>query len=89
MTTSSLGRIRQQLLDAFERLTGGALIVVEGEVSPAALVNGLCQQLDLPAVEKLDLLACDSIDSRARRLVGLLEFHKLERESGAAQRASN
>ncbi len=78
----SLERIRRQLLEAFERLTGGSLIVVEGEVSPAALVNGLCQQLDLPAVEKLDLLACDSIASRARRLVGLLEFHKLERESG-------
>jgi Lon protease-like protein len=77
----SLGRIKQQLLDAFERLMGGATVVVEGEVAPTALINGLCQQLDLPAVEKLDLLACDSIESRARRLVELLEFHKLERES--------
>jgi Lon protease-like protein len=79
----SLDRIRQQLLDAFERLSGGSL-VVEGDVPPAALVNGLCQQLDLPVVEKLDLLACDSIESRAGRLVELLEFHKLERESGPA-----
>lgn len=79
----SLDRIRQQLLEAFTRLTGGSL-VVEGEIPPAALVNGLCQQLDLPVVEKLDLLACDSIEARARRLVELLEFHKLERESSPA-----
>jgi Lon protease-like protein len=79
----SLDRIRRQLLDAFERLGGGSL-VVEGDVPPAALVNGLCQQLDLPVVEKLDLLACDSIESRARRLVELLEYHALERESGPA-----
>jgi uncharacterized protein len=79
----SLGRIQQQLLAAFERLSGGSLVVLEGDVPPAALVNGLCQQLELPAVEKLDLLACDSIESRARRLVALLEYHKLERESGA------
>jgi Lon protease-like protein len=80
----SLGRIKQQLLDAFERLTGGSLVVLEGDVPPAALVNGLCQQLELPVVEKLDLLACDSIESRARRLVELLQYHKLERESGRA-----
>ena len=49
------------------------------------LVNGLCQGLDLPAVEKLDLLACDSIESRAKRLVELLEFHRLEKTSGAGR----
>jgi Lon protease-like protein len=77
----SLGQIKQRLIEAFERLMGGTLIL-EDEVSPPGLVNGLCQQLDLPVVEKLDLLACDSIESRARRLVELLEYHKLERESG-------
>ena len=79
----SLEKIKGRLLAAFERLMGGAL-VLEGDVPPEALVNGLCQQLDIPAVEKLDLLACDSIEARAQRLVALLEFHKLERESGRA-----
>ncbi len=78
-----LPRLQQQLLDVLARLAGGSL-VVEGDLPPAALVNGLCQQLDLPVVEKLDLLACDSIAARARRLVELLEFHRLERESGPA-----
>jgi hypothetical protein len=48
------------------------------------LVNGLCQGLDLPPVEKLDLLACDSVVARARRLAELLEFHRLERSAGRA-----
>ena len=78
---SSLARIREQLLAACERLAGGP-VVVRGEPSVAALVNTLCQELRLPVVEKLDLLACDSIEARARRLVELLEYHKLERESG-------
>ncbi len=77
----SLGRVKQGLLEAFERLTGSALLE-QGDVPPEALVNGLCQQLDLPAVEKLALLGCDSLESRALRLVELLEFHKLERDFG-------
>ncbi len=77
----SLDQVRRELVTAFERLTGGAVAVRE-EVSVATLVNSLCQELELPPVEKLDLLGCDSIDERARRLVDLLEYHKLERAAG-------
>jgi Lon protease-like protein len=78
----SLGRLGEQVLAALGRMADAPSVVVKGEVSPAALVNGLCQELDLPAVEKLDLLACDSLESRARRLVELLDFHRLEQASG-------
>ena len=54
----------------------------EGAVSHVALVNGLSQGLELPAVEKLSLLGCDTLETRARRLLELLEFHALERASG-------
>jgi Lon protease-like protein len=78
----SLGRLGEQVLAAVGRMADAPSVVVQGEVSTAALVNGLCQELDLPAVEKLDLLACDSLESRARRLVELLDFHRLEKTSG-------
>ena len=78
----TLGRLGEQVLAAVGRMAGAPSVVVQGEVSTAALVNGLCQELDLPAVEKLDLLACDSLESRARRLVELLDFHRLEKAPG-------
>jgi Lon protease-like protein len=78
----TLDRLGEQVLAAVGRMAGAPSVVVQGEVSTAALVNGLCQELDLPAVEKLDLLACDSLESRARRLVELLDFHRLEKASG-------
>ena len=72
----------KQVLAAVGRMADAPSIVVQGQVSFAVLVNRLCQELDLPAVEKLDLLECDSVASRARRLVELLDFHRLERVSG-------
>ncbi len=78
----ALGRLGEQVLAAVGRMADAPSVVVQGEVSPAALVNGLCQELDLPPVEKLDLLACDSLESRARRLVELLDYHRLEKASG-------
>jgi Lon protease-like protein len=79
---ASLESLRARVLDALGRLADGQGVVLEGEVSPALLVNGLCQGLDLPAVEKLSLLACESVEARASRLVDLLEFHRLERSAG-------
>jgi hypothetical protein len=78
----SLGALGQEVLAALGRMADGPSVVVQGDVSPATLVNGLCQELNLPAVEKLDLLACDSIESRARRLVELLDYHRLEKNTG-------
>jgi len=73
----SVSRLRDEVLGALGRLAEGSTVVVEGDVPASALVNALCQGLELPSVEKLDLLACDSIEDRARRLVDLLEFHRL------------
>ena len=47
-------------------------------------MNGLSQGLDLPPVEKLSLLGCDTLVERATRLLELLEFHALERAAGRA-----
>jgi hypothetical protein len=51
---------------------------IDADVPDAALVNGLAQGLDLPPVERLSLLDCDTLEARARRLLELLEFHALE-----------
>jgi Lon protease-like protein len=79
---ASVERLRDEVLQALGRLSDDSTVIVEGQVPAQALVNALCQGLELPSVEKLDLLACDSIEARARRLVELLEFHRLERSSG-------
>ena len=81
---ASIDRLRDEVLRALGRLSEGSAVIVEGDVPASALVNALCQGLELPAVEKLDLLACDSTESRARRLVALLEFHRLEKNSGTS-----
>ncbi len=80
---SSLGALRGRLLDVLSRLSDGPdAACVDADVSLAVLVNGLSQGLDLPAVERLSLLDCDTLESRARRLLELLEFHALEGGSG-------
>jgi Lon protease-like protein len=81
---SSLDVLGREVLEAISRL-GDSSVVVQGDVSASLLVNGLCQELDLPVVEKLDLLSCESIESRARRLLELLEFHRLEKTAGKSQ----
>jgi Lon protease-like protein len=75
----SLEQIQARVIEAVGRLAEGSTVIVQGDVSPRAVVNGLCHALDLPPLEKLALLACDSVELRARRLVDLLEFHRLER----------
>jgi Lon protease-like protein len=79
----SLGPLRDRVLAALGRLTEGSAVVhLKGDVPSAVLVNGLSQGLDLPPVEKLSLLGCDTLVERATRLLDLLEFHALERSSG-------
>jgi uncharacterized protein len=85
---AAVDRLRDDLLRELDRLATGSMVIVEGEVPASALVNAVCQGLDLPAVEKLDLLACDSTESRAKRLLALMEFHLLERTSGAGGAAN-
>jgi len=82
---ASLDPLRDRVLAALGRLTdGSAAVHLKGDVSSAALVNGLSQGLDLSPVEKLSLLGCDTLVERAARLLDLLEFHALERASGRA-----
>jgi len=81
--TASLDGLRDRLLSALSRAAGAAEVpALREDVSHAALVNGLSQGLDLPAVEKLSLLACDTLEARAARLLEILEFHALERTAG-------
>ena len=75
-------RVMAERDDEPYRLADGAALHLKGDVAPTVLVNGLCQGLDLPPVEKLSLLGCDTVDSRARRLLEILEFHALERTAG-------
>jgi Lon protease-like protein len=79
---SSLAELRASVLAALARRTGGAAVQTKGDVPHAVVVNGLCQGLDLAPVEKLSLLGCDTVESRARRLLEILEFHALERAAG-------
>jgi Lon protease-like protein len=80
---TSLDPLRERVLAALGRLTDGpAVVQLKGDVPSAALVNGLSQGLDLPPVEKLSLLGCDTLVERATRLLEILEFHALERAAG-------
>jgi Lon protease-like protein len=79
----SLDPLRERVLAALRRLTdGSASVHLKGDVPSAVLVNGLSQGLDLPPVEKLSLLGCDTLVERATRLLEILEFHALERAAG-------
>jgi uncharacterized protein len=76
---SSLDGLRGRLLAVLARLSDSPDVArLDADVPHAALVNGLSQGLDLPAVERLSLLDCDTLEARARRLLELLEFHALE-----------
>jgi Lon protease-like protein len=78
----TLAALGERVLAAVGRIADPPALLVRQEIPAATLVNGLCQELDLPAVEKLDLLGCDSLEARAARLVELLEFHRLEKTAG-------
>jgi hypothetical protein len=83
---SSLGGLRGRLIAVLTRLSDSPDVKrLDAEVPHASLVNGLSQGLDLPAVERLSLLDCDTLEARARRLLELLEFHALEGGSGATR----
>ena len=80
---SSLDALRERLLAVLSRLAEGPEVArIDADVPHAALVNGLSQGLDLPAVERLSLLECDTLEARARSLLELLEFHALEGGAG-------
>jgi uncharacterized protein len=80
---ASLDPLRDRVLAALDRLAdSSAAVHIRDDVPIAVLVNGLSQGLDLPPVEKLSLLGCDTLVERATRLLEILEFHTLERAAG-------
>jgi len=83
---ASLDGLRGRLLAALSRVSDSSVVArLDAGVPHAMLVNGLSQGLDLPAVERLSLLDCDTLEARARRLVEILAFHALEGGSGGAR----
>jgi uncharacterized protein len=79
----SLAATRDELVSTLGRLIGESpFVVVDSDAPSELVVNGLAQGLDLPPVERQALLECETLDARARRLLSLLEFHRLERTAG-------
>jgi uncharacterized protein len=79
----SLAATRDELVSTLGRLIGESpFVVVDSDAPSELVVNGLAQGLDLPPVERQALLECETLDTRARRLLSLLEFHRLERTAG-------
>ena len=64
--------------------------LVESGVDDETFVNFLAQNLDLDPLEKQALLEADSLATRARRLVDVLEFRleELALDPGGQQRPS-
>jgi Lon protease-like protein len=81
----SLAATRDELVSTLGRLIADSpFVVVDSDAPSELVVNGLAQGLDLPPVERQALLECDTLDARARRLLSLLEFHRLERTAGGS-----
>lgn len=82
---TSLDATRGELVAALGRLVGESpFVVVDSDAPVELVVNGLAQGLDLPPIERQSLLECDTLEARARRLLELLEFHRLERTAGGS-----
>jgi uncharacterized protein len=74
---------RRDVVAAIGRAPDGpAVLVLQGETAPDLFVNALGQWLDLTPVERQSLLECDTILARCRRLIEILEFHRLEQAWG-------
>jgi Lon protease-like protein len=81
----SLASTRDALVSALGRMIGDSRYQIVDSDAPAEMVvNGLAQGLELPPVERQSLLECDTLDRRARQLLSLLEFHRLERTLGGS-----
>jgi Lon protease-like protein len=81
----SLDATRGELVAALGRLVGESpFVAVDSDAPVELVVNGLAQGLDLPPVERQSLLECDTLEARARKLLDLLEFHRLERTTGGS-----
>jgi len=85
--TPSPAATQNDLVGALRALIGGSpALDIDSDAPTEVVVNGLAQTLGLPPVERQSLLECDTLDARARRLLELLEFHRLERTAGGSGR---
>jgi Lon protease-like protein len=81
--TSSLEEMRKRVLAAIGQASDGPMVLVlQPELPHDLFVNALAQSLDLTPVERQSLLDCDSILSRYRRLLEILDFRLLEHTYG-------
>jgi Lon protease-like protein len=75
----ALDSLRRQVTEAVGRGSDGPAVLVMQDGLPHDLfVNALAQSLPLTPVERQSLLECDSVASRYRRLLEILEFRILE-----------
>lgn len=77
---------RSDLIAAIERASEQEVVVLHGQLPPDLFVNALAQSLDLTPVERQTLLDCDDVIGRCRRLIEILEYKRLERQSGSGKR---
>lgn len=81
----ALAAAKPRLLAAIGRASDGpAVLVLQNELPAPALVNALCQSLDLEPIERQSLLDCASVEERCLRLVEILEWKAVERTHGGS-----
>lgn len=73
---------RADLVAAVEKET----LVLHEDLPADLFVNALCQSLELEPVERQRLLDCDDLVTRCHRLVEMIDYKRLERQSGTAKR---
>ena len=83
---SDLEAGRADLIAAIEKASEREIVVLHGQLPADVFVNALSQSLDLAPVERQTLLDCDDVVRRCRRLIEILEYKRLEKQSGGAKR---
>jgi len=81
----TLDRARQDLITAIEKASEQEVVSLHGPLPADLFVNALCQSLDLAPLERQSLLDCNDVLARAKRLIELLAFKRLERQSGSTK----
>jgi Lon protease-like protein len=81
----TLEAARSELIGAVEEAAEQEVISLHGQLPADLFVNALCQSLDLAPVERQSLLDRDDVAARARRLIEILAFKRLERSSGSTK----
>ena len=75
---------RADLTATIEQATGQEPIALHGHLPPELFVNVLSQSLDLEPLERQSLLDCEDVTARCRRLIEIVQFKRLERQSGSS-----